>query len=224
MAATLTTQVRPHALIIGGEGHGVHSRLAFDLAKEINNLGTYCNPKPVYLQGCTAPGVSEIGYNLIGTGGVRSTTIVGGAGASREYFVAQGLTIAPKGAKRLLWTAGIRRVLGGGDEAATMTAATLYVANQHYSGAVAPTAFDVTNLPSGYVSHSPATFSSTAYKLVDDSSTGIVQPYPLGEKYDGAGNRIVHLILTITATCTDGMNPLFAILVVEDFTAWWVWE
>lgn len=229
MAVTLTDQVHLFQHSAGGadgteEAAGLHTHHAFDMVRALNNLGTYCNPKTVYLQGCTAPGVSDAGYNVIGTGTVRSSTLVGGPGTSREYFVAQGLTVAPMGAKRLLWTAGIRPVLGGGDESLTLTAATLYVASQHYSGAVAPSAFEASNLSLGYRSHSPATFSSSVYKLVDDATTGIVQPYPANAKTDGAGNHLVNLIFTVTGTCTDGANPLYALIAVEDFTAWWVWE
>lgn len=212
MSATLTTQMHlppgtgEHMTV---EGDGIHTRFTLDMVRELNNLGTYCNPKPFYLQGCQG------GY--VQSGQLQNEV-------SREYFIAQGVTKAPRGAKRLLWTAGLRPLVG----AATVdiTEARLYLSEAHYAGQVAPNPFDLTALSLGYLWHGVSIVAAPdIYVLAADTTTGIENPYlPHPGKVIGRDDLMVNFILTAIAERTNTGGDPIALINVEDFTGWWVWE
>ena len=77
------------------DGEAMHSLFARDLPTQLNNLASYCQPWPQYVQTCdtTASGVLSI-----------SPTVAG------EYLVFQFPLVVPIGALRMFWTAGMERI------------------------------------------------------------------------------------------------------------------
>lgn len=158
MSKTFTEQVNlpPAGTPWAADGEGMHSAIPFDLARGLNNLGTYCNNHLHYVQGSSS-----------------TTTISDGVIESlvhdppQERFILEIPVLVPLWAYRLVWVAGAKCV------AVSLTAVTLYFAKDPYAGE-RDDPFNTSLLATGYRSRA-VSMSLTAgqYGLADDSSTGL---------------------------------------------------
>lgn len=210
MSRTLTNQA--HLFPVSGTEQtwtastAVHSVIPYDLPSMLNNLKGYVDLCAGYCQSA-ADGLSSV------AGAIPITLSSPFAG---ELFFAQVPTLVPRGARRMLWTAGLS--VTNTAETLTITGETVYLSPVPYVGPGPATAFDSAVLPPGYASRTVATSVTGAYVRVSDTTTGMVSP----PGWDQGQDRLAHLIFTITCETT-GINPLVAAY-LYDFTWWFLYE
>lgn len=181
---------------LDADGEGMHSLLAYDMVRALNNLGTYVNNHTHYAQNQR--------------NGRLTVTYVGGA---REIFMCQMHVIIPLWATRMIWTCGARGTVG-------LTAVTVYLARELYTGVDGATgAFDTSNLATGYSSRAiSVSASGGAYALAIDDTAGITpinNDNSRGFNFGSASNAKRHAYAIITAS--GGVNDT---LTICDFTCW----
>ena len=193
---TLTEQCGVATDAWTADAQGMHAHIPFDMVRYANNLATYCNNHTHFFFGSLGP--------------IQMSSTV-----AREIFMCQVPIAVPLWAAKLRWTAGVSCTTG------TLTAASIYISPNVYSGVggdgtVNQGAFDTLNLKYGYVTRSVSvSVSAGEYELADDSGTGI---YPLDQSVVhrvSAGSKLVtNLIVTLTTGSANTAAEL------HDFTCW----
>jgi hypothetical protein len=151
------------------DGEGVHTIFPRDLATQLNNIATYCNPWAQYMQSCTA-------FN--GKDGVLGTFVT----AAGEYPLLQCPIVVPPGAIRMFWTAGVVDASGTG----TIESARVYLSTNEYTKTLmgdSAAAFDYTGIfprkrlfGNVYAApksseYKPVNLATAGYRLVSDTQT-----------------------------------------------------
>ena len=197
------------------DGEGMHTQIPHDLVRWLNNLGSYCQPWPQYMQS------SAISSGLTGgdRNGETSLSVTAGAG---EYLIFQCPVAVPPGAIKMYFTAGIKKGVAFG--AGTITYATVYLSQQPYTATARSGAlFD----PNGLVTSTTNPVgmrqavnitTASSYTLISDVVTNCADAC----YQDPAGNgSIMTSNLIFTLTCA---SPSSLIMGVKDFTCWFAWE
>lgn len=185
----------------------VHSVIPYDLPSMLDNLKGYVDLCAGY---CQAP-AGVINKDVF--------TDAGDPPSQVTTFIAQAPTLVPHGARRMLWTCGVKVDAGGG--ARTILASlSVFLSPTPYVGD--GTGDFATILPPGYGSRTVAvslnvTGATSGYTFSADTSTGLVSP----PGWDQGHDRLAFLILAADV----GSNEVEADnLRIYDFTWWFLYE
>ncbi len=199
---TFTEQCQKSDHNWSGDGEGMHTLVAFDYPRYVNNLATYCNP---YLQFFCGDTVASNGELLVGM-----------SGAAREAFICQIPVVVPPWAARLLWTAGVVANTG------SITTVTTYITPFPYTGAGSDNgtnlvAFEIGNFTHGYkVRPISLAVSVGNYGLAVDATTGMELPADQAFSHsENFGTTLVtYLVITMTTGAADSA------VILRDFSCW----
>ena len=212
MAKTYSRQVRvpPTGTSLFADGEGMHTRIAHDAPLALNNMYGYCNLTAGYCQDLSNSGRSTVDIDHTD---------------SEERYIAQVPTIVPRGAAKMVWTAGVDLNAPGAGNSADITRFDVYLSSAPYTGS-ATAAFDSGLLGIGNQSNGvagtpllTASNGTNGYQLVDASGAGIANP--LGYNiFDGVDTG-AFLVLTYTGEDTGSGEPN---VWVYDFSWWFLPE
>lgn len=219
MAATLTRQPRilgASGATLFGEGEGAHTRIYRDGFDDLNNLGTYVDPRVVF---CAGNGGN---YNLAPVGKMGQLNVDISGASSAMTFLAQVPILIPRGVRRLCFTLGYTLTAAATFTSSVSAIFIILSKKEYLSGGI------TAGLPLDYASRSntvtnSVTGGTSAYALLDDSTTGLVYP-PAWSIFPTPYDTGAWLILGATVTNDDAPNNQGNTFNALDFTAWSVWE
>ncbi len=211
MAVTLTEQWRVWPR--GGaeieyltDGEGMHSLVPYDLVRQLNNLGSYCNP---FVQYTMPPPIADTDV----TGFVQPGEL------AYETFVGQMPVVVPAGAVRMKWTLGLKVDVTGGP--ISVNYVSVYLSRAPYTGtagvAIVASGFD----PATTQSTASQVTSTTAYRLYESVGDGISPidriTSPISSNTGQAQMAYAIIAVGFTAAAGGGWYT-------KDFTVWFQYE
>lgn len=197
------------------DGEGMHTLIPHDLARSLNNLGSYCQPWAQYVQQAI-PGIG-------GSTDKNGETSITPAAGNGEYLIFQFPIVVPPGALKMFFTAGVTKSSGAGT--GTITAVTVYLSQIPYTNTAGNGAalFDRNGLVTQSnnavgMSQAQAIVNSNSYTLISDTVTNCGDAAYQDAAANGSA-AISNLIFTMSCD-----SPSSLVMGVKDFTCWFAWE